>query len=358
VKQPSGDGVCGLDLFKRLEENEDAAERLRLLYVATTRAADYLIVSSGVGSINEPSGDWRQLLAEQFDLASGALRASLPDGYPRPVIRVTKEEPAIQTRPTPSQGRPRLGEIVARVRETPPKKQALPASVLALPADRRARRGFSFSRLSGELKAWEATEAWSPEADEPLPVRVDALGLGTLVHEVLAVCDFREPANIRPLVARHAERVGLESSPLVDEAVRMIERFAGSPRAAELADAREVHRELEFLLAWPPGASPPESRYLHGFIDCLYADPLGRWHLVDYKTNRVTAANVASAASPYEMQMLLYAWAAERAMGTPPVSLVLHFLAPGVEHSWAWDDAARQRTVALIERAMAAAVGD
>jgi ATP-dependent helicase/nuclease subunit A len=119
-----------------------------------------------------------------------------------------------------------------------------------------------------------------------------------------------------------------------------------------------VHRELEFLLAWPPkgspGGTPNEGRYLQGFFDCVYQDTSGGWHLVDYKTNDVTAAKVPSVASQYEMQMLLYALALETALGAPPVEVALHFLKPGVEYSFQWNAVSRDRCIELVDQAMRA----
>jgi ATP-dependent exoDNAse (exonuclease V) beta subunit len=129
----------------------------------------------------------------------------------------------------------------------------------------------------------------------------------------------------------------------------MLERFAASPRAKYLAKAGAIHREIEFILAWPQG------NHLHGYIDCLYQDAEGRWRLVDYKTTKATPTEVARLASQYEMQMYVYALAAERALGEPPAELVLHFLRPGVEHVFEWNDAARRRATELVNQAIAAA---
>ena len=93
-------------------------------------------------------------------------------------------------------------------------------------------------------------------------------------------------------------------------------------------------------------------RYLQGFIDCLYRDADGRWRLIDYKTNRTTAETLAATAAAYEMQMLVYALAAETILKSPPVELTLCFLRPGLEHHFDWNDAARRRVVELVEQAM------
>jgi len=123
-----------------------------------------------------------------------------------------------------------------------------------------------------------------------------------------------------------------------------------------MAASSGVHRELEFLLAWPPGTEEPEPRYLQGYIDCLYRDAAGRWVVLDYKTNRVTASSVGAVAAGYEMQMLLYALAVERILGEPPADLVLHFLRLGAEHHFAWDAATRGRVEKLMNQSLAACV--
>ena len=104
---------------------------------------------------------------------------------------------------------------------------------------------------------------------------------------------------------------------------------------------RKCYRELEFLLAWPPGRNDPAGHCLQGFIDCLYRDASGGWHVIDYKTNRVAAGQLAAAAADYEMQMLVYGMAVERILGRPPEELTLCFLRPGLEYRFAWDAASR-----------------
>ena len=115
-----------------------------------------------------------------------------------------------------------------------------------------------------------------------------------------------------------------------------------------------MHRELEFLLRRPPGEAG-DGRMLQGFIDCLYQDRAGNWHLLDYKTNRVTAAAVPGVAAGYELQMSLYALAAEEVLGVSPASLVLSFLQPGVEHAVPWNAATRSHLIEQVNEALAKA---
>src|SRR5262249_42407896 len=63
---------------------------LRTLYVACTRAQDYLVLSSALPPSFRPSSPWMLTLAERFDLRSGAC---LADGVPPervPKVRVTE----------------------------------------------------------------------------------------------------------------------------------------------------------------------------------------------------------------------------------------------------------------------------
>ena len=104
----------------------------------------------------------------------------------------------------------------------------------------------------------------------------------------------------------------------LDEPIDLIARLAASPRWASLRTASCVYTEIEFLLAWPPGNPDAEAPYIQGFIDCLYQDSTGDWHLLDYKTNRVSPETLASTVASYEMQMLVYALAVERILKRPP----------------------------------------
>jgi len=53
------------------------------------------------------------------------------------------------------------------------------------------------------------------------------------------------------------------------------------------------------------------------------------------------------------MQMLVYALAVEQIQKIAPAELAICFLRLGSERSVAWDDAARRRVVAWVDRAIA-----
>lgn len=343
------DAVGGFELNAVLENAEDAAELVRLLYVATTRAADFLILSAGVDRLGEWRGPWTQLLSRRFDPLSGKLRVGLPAGYAEPQVKVIRSEPPrpAQTVHAPRWNLPGMIEKVASLARQGGGQ--VPAHLEPIAADRTAPRRWSFSRLSGAMHESAGHDPAEGEAGRASP---DPLGLGTLVHAVLADWDFRRPEELDALVRHHVDQHVEGDARAAAEARQMLQRFAASDRAAAVAGARTVHRELEFLLAWPPNGTGPGRGFIQGFLDCLYEDAQGAWHLLDYKTNRVETPGVARAAGHYEMQMLLYALAVEQVLGRGPEELVLAFLRPGCEHCFAWNTAARRHAMELVDGAM------
>jgi ATP-dependent exoDNAse (exonuclease V) beta subunit len=219
-----------------------------------------------------------------------------------------------------------------------------------------ARRQFSFSQLTGELLPVEAFAAELDEETRDSKTFYDAIGFGSLVHDVLARVEFAGKFDVagwcRHLAMQH---IGIDHEAAADQAREMIEQFIASPRSKLVAGSRALHREVEFLLAWPPDRIDGHAHYLRGFIDLLYQDADGAWHLIDYKTNRTPAKNVSTLARRYELQLCMYALAVERVLGQPPAELVMYFLQPGVEYPICWNDEARSRTIEQLTNSIAIA---
>jgi len=341
------DVTSGYHLYLRAESDEDMAELGRLLYVATTRAADYLILSASRKSLAATSGPWTELLARRFDPETGEAR----NGASTLRVRVTATEPAVSATTTKS-AHADLGNLVETATQLAAAGRGrIPEGLAPIPPDLSARRQYSFSRLTGALHA-PRTRSPANSQDEAIPAALDPLGLGTLVHAVMADALVSQATDVETLVRRHAYRHLAELSGDLAEPIEMIDRMLSSQRWGDIVAAVESHGELEFLLNWPPGGGWSGGPYIQGFIDCLYRDAAGGWHVVDYKTNHVAPDEIASLASRYEMQMLVYALAVERLLGSPPVELVLCFLRPGREHHFAWNDDSRNHIVDLVDSAM------
>jgi ATP-dependent helicase/nuclease subunit A len=342
----------GLDLYLRQVDQAERQERTRLFYVATTRAADYLILSSSVTDFAEPAGPWAKLLAKRFDLESGRPLERWPADCPQVAIAVTKN-PEPPNCEKVEQSRADLTNLIESTDEPCAPDASKARDIKHIEPDGAARRVFSFSRLTGKLKE---RRDWVEEKNEAQSEneRTDAAALGKLIHAVLAEMTWDGSRDIASLAARHAERLLIDQRPLIDEAIKLVERFSTTELAPKLHAATEIHRELEFLLAWPPDTPRADTAPLfYGFIDCLYCDREGHWHLVDYKSNDVTAKRARTEARRYEPQLGLYALACEKVLNKPVASLTLHFLRPGVDVTCQWDVTARQRTIEAISAALA-----
>ncbi len=364
------DGASGLDLFRVVENREDEAESRRLFYVATTRAADYLILSSGVVDPALPVGEWRELLAERFDLASGKLRDIPGKGQHNPEVLVTTERPTLDDDGVAQIERPDWPKVLQQAERAARSAQAtLFAGTEPIPYRGQGRRRFSFSRLSGrivtERQAVEERDAaestTSSPADDADEAGSEARMVGIVLHEVLARYDYRRdrPAERRATLeglVRRAMGAVATTPESTAELAALAEAFIGSPRGQAVAGAKQAFRELEFLLAWPLDQSAGGGIHLQGFLDLLYQDTAGRWCIVDYKSHRTASANLAVVAEPYRLQLAVYALAVEQILGQAPDELTLFFLRSGAEFSVPWNAAEKRKAVEAVNQALAAAV--
>lgn len=349
--------VSGHDLWQYIERAEEEAESSRLLYVATTRAADYLILSGAVKNVGEGTTPWMKLLGRRFDLVTGRyLGRELPFDQ-RPSVCVTSVAPP----EFKQRGHSRRAEIAKLARYLPASNDpGGKSSIKGLPPvgpiarDAMANRQFSFSRLSGQLhRKFEHLDEAVAQLEGPDPRQ-----LGTLVHAVLGAWDFDSRADLRRLVDRFAEQHLPDSPAETEEAWQLIERFAASPRARQLKAAAQAHAEVEFLLPWKIDGGPAGGIVLRGYLDQLFQDGSGGWHILDFKTNRFGPGGASAAASGYEMQMYVYGLAAERILKAAPVELTLHFLRTGDEISFEWNDLARRRVIRMVDDAIRAALSE
>ena len=171
-------------------------------------------------------------------------RSVPPSALPLPPssVKVTAAEPLIHAKPVDPRRRRDLLKIVEKARQMAADGQGkLPRYLAPVAIDARARRQYSFSRLTGMLHArtvGAGAEAFDADATSEPPF--DARGLGTLVHAVLEEVDFAAPGDVEDLVRRLAEQhlPQPERGQEISVAVEMIGRFLASPRASQLA-ARE-----------------------------------------------------------------------------------------------------------------------
>ncbi len=327
--------------YEQVREEERAAERaerLRLYYVAMTRAVDRLIVSGAIdpgraADAATPIG-WvlSRLDARELDAAGDGPLELVRDGA-RLLVRVDRhrpepEEPSpadvVAAAAAPEEGQLELFAPGEQPAPLPPPAPRLPdlVPVPEPPLHRVRRLSYSalalFDRCSYRYYA-ERVAGMRPQdahGTVPGPTGLAATEVGDAVHRLLEGVDLAAPAapDVGPVRAWYpAAR---------EEELERIAGFVASYCDSELA--RRV-AGLPGATAERPFAFEHDGVLLHGRLDVYWSD--GRSALVlDYKTNSLaegTPEEIVEA--DYHLQRLVYALACLRA-GAGDVEVVYHFL--------------------------------
>ena len=332
----------------------DVAERVRLLYVAATRARDLLVVPAcGDGPIE---GSWQRALGpmlfpprEKRQAPTAAAGCPAFEGDDTVFERPSRlEGQLLDGRLVPM--RPGAHAVAEGVEVVWWDPKALELDVGPVPGLRRQglldRKGAG--RPDGERyhQAWvEARERLLERAAAPtLPVRsvteaalegvpvgrgvsVARTGawtegrptgarFGTLVHAVLADVPFdAEDEVVRGLAQTQGRLLGA-SAEEVEAAVEAVRGALGHPLLRRAAEATRCRRET------PVHHRLEDGSVVEGVVDLAFeeADPFGeaRWTVVDFKTDLG-----AGAPDEYVVQVELYAAAIEAATGTPADGVLL-----------------------------------
>ena len=298
------------------------AELMRLLYVAVTRARDYLLLPLPPG----PAGMWK-LMAEGGVTAeavrSGALGPVQP--FDAPAAGAAESESYFRLPPSAFEAdEKKIGEGRRRREELAARLEALkkpPAWRPPLAPSRLAEGG------EGSLETARYEEAEAAE-------RARSLAFGTLVHALLARLDSASPGGLEAEARALALANGLEEKD-ADEALALVRRAAAGPLLKRAAAAPRRWRELAFF-------AEVEGRLVRGFADLVFEEGEGLV-IGDFKTDAARAEDVPRRAARYAPQGGAYALCLEAASGKRVREVVFSFLRPGVERAFAVDESFRAR---------------
>jgi ATP-dependent exoDNAse (exonuclease V) beta subunit len=329
-------GTTGYDDVKAATKSQDDAERLRLYYVAMTRAIDRLIVSGAIdpertSERTTPIGWVLERLDARGELEdAGRDPVELERGGARLLIRVDRfqETPS----DTLSLGVEEPGIVVAEAGQLalfaeglepvlPPVAPRLPELVpIPVPPVHRVRRLSFTSLASFETCSYRyyAERIVGMKALKPIggDGGLGALNTGDAVHRLLESLDLRRPE------LTDLERVREWYPRVTDEELERIAAFVASYCSSELA--RRV-AELEGAAPEVQFAFEHDGVLIRGFLDVLQRDGK-RAFVLDYKTNTLVEATPEEIVEHgYRLQRLVYALACFRT-GAEEVEVVYHFL--------------------------------
>jgi ATP-dependent helicase/nuclease subunit A len=285
-----------------IEEQMDWHERLRLLYVAATRARDHLIVS-----VHRKEG------AASDTTAAGLFYNS---GWDPALVEELK--PAQTGAPTPAVAevvRPDLPSLEEwdRERSAALRSASRPVAVSATRLAEEAARALELEALAGVQK--------DPRDLDLSPWQKGRYGsaIGRAVHAVLQTVDLATGLGLAEAGAAQAAAEGM----LGREGV--IEAFCRSALASEvIREAARLPHWREVYVGIPYGDG-----VLEGYIDLLYRSADGLV-VVDYKTDSWRSeADLQGKVDRYRVQLQAYARAVAEAAGESVAGLVLLFLNAG-----------------------------
>jgi ATP-dependent helicase/nuclease subunit A len=315
---------------KAARKSADDAERLRLYYVAMTRAIDRLIVSGAIdpekqGERTTPIGWVLERLDALGELAhAGRDPVELERGGARLLVRVDRYQdepvPRAEKRPVAEQAQlalfsesgepavpvaPRLPDLVPI--PEPPFEPIRRLSFTALASFERCSYRYYAERLVG----MHALRTTGGDGEG-----LGALNVGDAVHRLLETIDLKQPQLV------DVDRVRGWYPHVTDEELQLIsgfvESYCASPLAQRVAGLNGAQTEVQF-------AFEHDDVLIRGFLDMLHSAG-GRALVVDYKTNALEESSPQEIVDQeYRLQRLVYALACFRS-GATEVDVVYHFL--------------------------------
>ena len=339
------------------------AEELRVLYVAMTRAKEHLVLT---GTCKDSAPDAWQARWTNHDgplpaddvlgarsmldwLVPVAVAAKRDGREPIRIVRHAADEVAVW--PNPESLRPTEGARQQRLSRLEPLNPAPPHDPAADQIIARLTTPYPFQRFTDIPASEAATEltkrgkvvvgvASEVEFKKPLElpravrteIKPTSADIGSATHLVLQHLDFQRPCDVadirkqlddlvrkRLIAPAEAQQVDVDS----------ICWLAGSAVGKLMREHHaQVQRELPLYFAQlPPQPSddPQDRIMIRSRIDALIQTPRGL-ELVDYKTDRVTAATIDERARFYQPQMDLYRRALKAITGREVAAVHLVFL--------------------------------
>ena len=317
--------VFDFDHVREIERAEERAERLRLYYVAMTRAIDRLIVSGAIdleraGDRETPLG-WvlDRLAAHETVGGAGGEPIELGHGDARFLLRVERWRERGSTRGTEAGGDvAQLALFTELPLDAPPAAIELP-ELQAVPAPELhdvRRLSYSalalFDRCSYRYFA-ERVAGLAPRASSGSPPREggeDGLAgteVGDAVHRLLELVPLHEPSAPARSELESAVRTWYPavSAQELEHIARLVDAYCGSELARRVATLEGAQVERAFTFEH-------DGVLLHGRLDVLWREG-PRAFVLDYKSNVLDGAEPAAIVeAEYRTQRLVYALACLR----------------------------------------------
>ena len=267
------------DEEKQLDVAAGKAEKIRLIYVAATRAKEYLFVSLHRGQGYSAARDIASRLesedisTEMFAVDSSNMRGS--NAFP-PTLYVDAEKYSMSSREN------WIVDLETAISTGSKRGYVTPSRL----ADHTI---FTTPKPEDNLESteWNATRTGRGGTD-----------VGSAVHDVLEKVEFKEHSNLNDLVNRAIDTYSIPE--LYEDVMTLVRNILNTPIILEAKSLR-IQRE-----AWVAAEIEPEIE-IEGFIDLLIHNKDGTITIVDYKTDQLKGQKAQRLVEGYEPQLGAYA---------------------------------------------------
>ncbi len=281
----------------------DSLEKTRLLYVAATRARDYLLVSR-----NRKAKD-RKNFAAQIEYFVEGDNSSLWSPFPREWQTIEYEHHLTTTETSEADHHTIDRDSWMREHQ-----------VVLSKASERA--WLSPSNIKGSIDTTADIEFEDKPDDTPIPDSEDFTGrgraatkIGSAVHAAIQRVLEIPNANIDQIARSEAEKHGVGED--VDEVARLTEATLQMPLVQKAASLDSENVWIETPVAVPLPTSNGSSKTIEGRVDLIYLREDGTLGIADFKTDRSFNRSITEMAAPYIPQLGAYAYAVQQATGIP-----------------------------------------
>ncbi len=308
------------------DEDRDALEdreRIRLLYVAATRAKQRLVVSGRrpEKTISRPRTHVDLLTARldhPTDLAGWMLAAKAAGASSQ------RDEAGVPWRFSALESLPARRPASELAGDAPEPAgvvvQERRLAVLRREAEVRMARPFHGTASGTHSGPPPFVHEPEGETEDDWLDRDDAMALGTAFHRALEELPLDAPLSTWQATVREVLEASEVGSRAATQATALRDRFFASELPARLRGlaGRVIGREVPLLLVPEVGEDEPVG-FVAGAIDLLYRSAEDeRVVVVDYKTDRVAGARaLGERASGYAEQGRIYTRAVQQALGLP-----------------------------------------
>ena len=289
--------TAGYENLAEREQDMEEAERVRLMYVACTRARDHLVLSlrrlpKPKSGNNTLAGKISEHLEDNSELWEAApiepLETMAADG-----IQAVADylDHSVEARDQWLEGR---AELLKRI----------------------GRPSFVAATALGSKNGPAFIESWKPEPDAAEPWRRGRAGtlIGRALHVVLQSADLKTGDDIEVWARAQTLAEGIPGSER--EVTELARRAIESLAVRRAINSGRYWREV-------PVAVPIGDGSLQGFIDLLFEEE-GELVIVDYKTDDVPEGPERAVAR-YRMQGAAYTLAIQQATGQPVKEVIFLF---------------------------------